>query len=99
VQYLNENATNVVLIEDRNKTICIAIGEYYLSDCIPNHFDCSSCRGRRLIQVVLKTCTNPELELPYPIFESGGKIFCRAMEEAFQKRIPIWWKEGTTYIP
>lgn len=49
VQYLNENATNVVLIEDRNKTVCIIVGEYNLSDCIPNHFDCNSCRGRRLI--------------------------------------------------
>jgi hypothetical protein len=90
LQYLNEDAANIVLIEDRSKTVFVAIGEYYSSDYTPDRFDCNSCRDGRLIQVVLKACTDRNVRLPYLVFDSEGKLICSTMGEAFDRKVPIW---------
>jgi hypothetical protein len=93
-QHLNEDARSIVLMEDRRASVFVAVGEYSSSDYTPDRFGSSSCKGRRLIRVVLKAYTHPNSLLPFPVVDSDGKVLCRTLGEAFEKKIPVWWMEG-----
>jgi hypothetical protein len=90
LQYVNDDAENVVLLKDTSVDVFVAVGEYQASDYIPDHFDSSSGRGGRLIRVVLKACTQPEVMLPYPMLDGNGEVLCRTLGEAFKKKLPTW---------
>jgi hypothetical protein len=104
LQYLNEDVRSVVLIEDTNAAMFVAVGEYYSSDYTPDRFGSSSVGCRRMLRVLIKACTNPDLLLPYPVVDSGGKVVCRMLGDAFK----MWWGEedavatcvdGATHTP
>ena len=88
LQYINDNAAGVVLIEDKWKSIFMAVGEYFSTDYTPNRFGSSSCGEDKVIRVVLKACTQPEALLLFPVVDSHGKILCRTLKEAFVKKLP-----------
>jgi hypothetical protein len=93
MQYLNEDAGSVVLMEDRSAASFVAVGEYYSSYYTPDRFGSTSSGSRRMVRVVLKGCTNPHILLPYPVLDSGGRVVCRTLGEAFRMKVPVWWME------
>jgi hypothetical protein len=108
MQYLNADAENVVLMEDATTSVFVAVGEYFSSDYTPDHFQSNSIRDGRMMRIVLKACTHPQVFLPYPVVDSDGNVVCRTLGEAFQRRLPMWWMErdaiatcadGTTHSP
>jgi hypothetical protein len=94
VQFLNEDAPSVVLMEDTEKSNFVAVGEYSSSDYTPERYDSSFSTKDRVIRVILKACTHPKALLSFPVVDSGGNIVCRTLGEAFQQKIPVWWMEG-----
>jgi hypothetical protein len=99
---------DVVLMEDTRALVFVAVGEYYPSDYTPDRSICSSSRGGRVIRVVLKACTHPQLLLPFPVVDRHGRVLCRTLGEAFEKKVPVWWMEedaaatcvdGATHTP
>jgi hypothetical protein len=52
LQYVNDDAENVVLMENSSSEVFVAIGEYKSSDYTPDRFDSNSGGGGRLIRVV-----------------------------------------------
>jgi hypothetical protein len=108
LQYLNEDASSVVLMEDTTASIFVVVGVYYSSDYTPNRSVYKSSRGGRVIRVVLKACIHPNALLPFLVVDSYGRVCCRALGEAFQKKVPVWWMEedavatcvdGATHTP
>jgi hypothetical protein len=59
MEYLNGDASSVVIMEDKKASQFVALGEYCSSDYTPDRFESKSSRGGRLIRVVLKACTHP----------------------------------------
>jgi hypothetical protein len=94
LQYVNDDAENVVLMENSSSEVFVAIGEYKSSDYTPDRFDSNSGGGGRLIRVVLKACTQPDAILPYPVLDGNGEVLCRTLGEAFKKKLLVWWMEG-----
>jgi hypothetical protein len=108
MQYLNEDAGSVVLMEDTSAAGFVAVGEYYSSYYTPHRFGSSSSGSRRMVRIVLKACTNLHILLPYLVLDSSGRIVCRTLGEAFRIKVPVWWMEedavatcadGATHTP
>jgi hypothetical protein len=108
LQYLNKDVGCVVLMEDTSASVFVAIEEYYSSNHILDRFGSSSSRSGRMVRVVIKACTNLNLLLPYPMVDSGSKVICRTLGEAFRMKVPVWWMEedaiatcvdGATHTP
>jgi hypothetical protein len=81
-------------MEDKSAAIFVAVGEYFSSYYTCDRFGSSSCVGGQIICVVLRACTRPELPLSYPIVNNAGEVICGTLEEAMEKRVPVWWMEG-----
>jgi hypothetical protein len=108
LQYLNEDARSVVPMEDTSASVFVAVGEYYSSDYTLDRFGSSYLGSGRMVRVVIKACTNLNLLLPYPMVDSGSKVICRTLGEAFRMKVPVWWMEedavatcvdGATHTP
>jgi hypothetical protein len=70
MQYLNVDAENVVLMEDAIASVFVAVEEYFSSDYTPNHFQSGSIRDGRMVRVVLKACTHPQV-----LLHNGGGLY------------------------
>jgi hypothetical protein len=80
-------------MEDTRASVFVAVGEYCSLDYTPDCFGGSSSTEGRLIRVILQACTHPQSLLPFPVVDSGGKVLCRMLEEAYAKKVPVWWAE------
>jgi len=94
VQHINEDSASVVLMEDKQQSVFVAIGEYFSTNYTSERLRSSCDGGGRVIRVVLRACTRPNLFLPFPVVDRHGRVLCRTLGEAFEKRIPFWWMEG-----
>lgn len=94
VQHINDDAVGVVLMEDKRQSVFLAVGEYFSSDYTPERLRSSCNGGDRVIRVVLKACTKPQVLLHFPVVDRLGRVLCRTLGEAFEQKILVWWMEG-----
>ena len=69
MQYLNVDAKNVVLMEDAT-SIFVVVEVYFSSDYTLDHFQSGSIRNGRMLCIVLKACTHPQV-----LLHNGGGLY------------------------
>jgi hypothetical protein len=88
-------------MEDTTASVFVAVEEYYSSDYTPDRSVCNSFSGGRVIRAILKACIQPQALLPFPVVDNEGKVYCRTLGDAFEKKVPVWWMEEdavATYV-
>jgi hypothetical protein len=96
-QYIPHDDGEVVILEDNNADMYMAVGERRGTYFPPAMCEDSSADGK-LIWVHMKVVLRPKTPLPVVVTDYRTRLKCRTLGEAYLAKVGIWWKERDTML-
>jgi hypothetical protein len=97
-QFINEDAGDFVILEDRFGSEFVALGELRGMFSPPLERSGKISLEASMIRVLITGVQRRDTILPKPVVDGFGRVLCRIVGKAYEMRVEVWWYETNTVI-
>jgi hypothetical protein len=97
-QFINEDAGDFVILEDRSGSEFVALGELQGMFSPPPERSGKISLEASMVRVLITRVQQRDTILPKPVVDGFGRVLCRTVGEAYEMRAEVWWYETNTIM-
>jgi hypothetical protein len=99
LQFINEDTGDFVILEDRCTTQFVGLGVLRGMFSPPLLIDVHCGVETNMLRLVITGVQWRSTILPKPVVDRFGRVICRTLGEAYEKKAKVWWYERDTVMP
>jgi hypothetical protein len=97
--FINEDASDFVIMEDRWKAEYVAVGELWGMFSPPSLRNTKYAVEPNMVRLLITGVQRRSTVLPKPVVDGFGRVLCTNVGEAYDMKADVWWYESDTVLP